>query len=565
MNIEQSKNNNIDPAKKCSVAMEIHLLGETKTNSLFESQTFQNYRLHADQPSISHKSETDNPPLYSLTCVHGAWEINTFLRVFGAMQSWDTIGTLWLFDTTNQQLVGQATRSSKDQNSKQTIRTIDLVWRSQWLTQPSPNKIHKNIDDLEDFCPHIRPPSHGYLKAIAFKTYSWLFRSSERPFRASDLREHRQRLKRGLQKLIGRRLTFGIEKSIHLSRDFVLSLAHSSLQIRKTRMLRAAQRTAAFTRLWSSSAAQKEDHRIGLVFIISRLIIGGADKSIIDLVSRLDKNRFRISVLTTLASKNPWHHRISSLGVACLHLPSFLHPDLFLGFVQSYIQSENISIVHVMNSLWAYENSNELHKYFPNLVIIDQNHVESNDRNWNFPLHASSASAYFSLHTVTTQRLKNLMVTQHGMDGRKIYVITTNVDTDFEFNPAQFERGAWRARCGIDAGIPIVLFLGRFADQKRPHVFLDAAEKVLNKESDVLFLMVGEGPDEISLRDRISKSETLAQKVRIFPATTEVGPILMDSDILFQPSQFEGLAYVSYEAMAVGLPRCFPMSVGKVN
>lgn len=250
--------------------------------------------------------------------------------------------------------------------------------------------------------------------------------------------------------------------------------------------------------------------------------------------------------------------RLTELGIDVVHLPYFLSDEKFIEFYKSFIVSRSISVVHVMHSKWAYDNVVHIKEQRNHTEWLDQLHVDvPGNLEWDYPILAARGSELFARHTVSSNRLADILVDKFGVGRDKVEVITTNVDPDVEFNPARFERGAWRRREGIDLQAPLVLFLGRFAEQKRPLLFLDAAERIARKNPDVLFAMVGTGPDEDRMRKRIRRSPVLERRVRIVPATPEVAPILRDADVLFQPSAFEGLAYVSYEAMAMELPQVF--------
>ena len=65
--------------------------------------------------------------------------------------------------------------------------------------------------------------------------------------------------------------------------------------------------------------------------------------------------------------------------------------------------------------------------------------------------------------------------------------------------------------------------------------------------------MKGEGPLQSVLERALAADRKLADAVVLEHADTRVQPLMRDSDLLLVTSAMEGIAYVSYEAMAMGL------------
>jgi glycosyltransferase involved in cell wall biosynthesis len=92
-----------------------------------------------------------------------------------------------------------------------------------------------------------------------------------------------------------------------------------------------------------------------------------------------------------------------------------------------------------------------------------------------------------------------------------------------------------------------------FRSQKRLTDWLQVAARVAAKRSDVTFLLVGGGPLENEIRDRIT-ALGLTHRVRT-PGFRPDGRRLMGAmDVFLMTSQFEGLPIALLEAMALGKP-----------
>jgi len=106
---------------------------------------------------------------------------------------------------------------------------------------------------------------------------------------------------------------------------------------------------------------------------------------------------------------------------------------------------------------------------------------------------------------------------------------------------------------GIPEERPLVLTVGRFAPQKAPGVFIEAANTVLAQTQEVTFVMVGDGPLFLGVKHQIER-EGLTGKIFIFDWRSDVREILAACDIYVLSSLWEGLPYTVLEAMALRKP-----------
>jgi glycosyltransferase involved in cell wall biosynthesis len=103
----------------------------------------------------------------------------------------------------------------------------------------------------------------------------------------------------------------------------------------------------------------------------------------------------------------------------------------------------------------------------------------------------------------------------------------------------------------------VLIFVGRFAEEKNPHLPILITAKLKEKGYDIFLNLVGDGP----LKNKIKKliqDFRLNDNIRIWGwlrNREEIFEILRNSDILlFTSKQGEGLGLVILEAMSQGLP-----------
>lgn len=100
----------------------------------------------------------------------------------------------------------------------------------------------------------------------------------------------------------------------------------------------------------------------------------------------------------------------------------------------------------------------------------------------------------------------------------------------------------------------VLLFVGRFANQKNLFFLLDAFAGALKREAMTLVL-VGGGEQERALRGR-AEALDIAHSVRFVPPC-DPAPYYAAADVFCLPSLYEGFPVVGVEAQSAGLPCLF--------
>jgi glycosyltransferase involved in cell wall biosynthesis len=109
----------------------------------------------------------------------------------------------------------------------------------------------------------------------------------------------------------------------------------------------------------------------------------------------------------------------------------------------------------------------------------------------------------------------------------------------------------------LNTKIITLIFVGRLAEEKNPHLPILITAKLKNKGYNVLLNLVGDGPLKIKI-ERLIENLQIKNNVKIFgwlKGQEEIFKILRNSDLLlFTSKPGEGLGLVILEAMSQGLP-----------
>lgn len=157
---------------------------------------------------------------------------------------------------------------------------------------------------------------------------------------------------------------------------------------------------------------------------------------------------------------------------------------------------------------------------------------------WTF----NQADVVFCYTDIDKERVRDLGVSS------RIEVISNGIDME-RFTPEGPESDL------IDADGPVVLFVGRFADGKRPWLAVEAFDEVLEEYPDAELYLCGKG----GLREEL---EAQVSELGIEESVTFLGHVPYDEmpkvyrngDVLVLPSRAEGVPRTVLEAMASGTP-----------
>lgn len=137
---------------------------------------------------------------------------------------------------------------------------------------------------------------------------------------------------------------------------------------------------------------------------------------------------------------------------------------------------------------------------------------------------------------------KNVMVINNGID------VERYAEEIEENDPIRF-----REELGLRKETRLIGTIGRLADQKAQHYFLEMASKILEIHDDVEFILVGDGPRRESLH-ALAVRLGLDDHVHFYGFRSDAVQILRLLDIFVLSSIDEGLPIVILEAMSVGVP-----------
>jgi glycosyltransferase involved in cell wall biosynthesis len=153
-----------------------------------------------------------------------------------------------------------------------------------------------------------------------------------------------------------------------------------------------------------------------------------------------------------------------------------------------------------------------------------------------------------------TDFTRRYMIDTYQIPQHQVSLVYQGTDVaTFTPDPARAEQA--RARYPLPEGaFPVLGSIGSFEERKGQVKLLEALENAKADLPNIHLMLVGDGPDETMLQERVAE-RSLQAHVTFFPFTTEPAHVFELLDILTLPSTHkEGLPNVLLEALSMGVP-----------
>ena len=148
-----------------------------------------------------------------------------------------------------------------------------------------------------------------------------------------------------------------------------------------------------------------------------------------------------------------------------------------------------------------------------------------------------------------------------GYSERRMKVISNGFDTRL-FRPDASQGEEVRRELSVEDEMLVVGHVARFDPQKDHRTFVDAAKRIADRVGHVLFVMCGDGVDESNVElGRWIGEAGLNERVRLLGRRDDLPRLLNGFDVAVSSSIGEGLPNAVGEAMAMSVP-CVVTDVG---
>ena len=281
-----------------------------------------------------------------------------------------------------------------------------------------------------------------------------------------------------------------------------------------------------------------------ILYVITDLDVGGAERALVELATRLDRERFAPEV-ACLAGEGPLAEPLRERGIPVHCLAASGKWDLrvlwrlrklLAGFdlVHSFLYHANMAtrIAAVGSGVGA---------------VVCAARVAERSRPRRRSLECWT-HRLVDVEVCVSNGVRDYLGAG-GFPRDKLTVIPNGVDAP------RFARRdpALKKTLGLDPDVPLVTAIGRLHEQKGMSYLLRAASSIRHSDSKCHVLIVGHGPLDDELR-ALARQLRIDDRVTFLGFCDDVPRVLAATDVFVLASLWEGMPNAVLEAMAAGLP-----------
>jgi len=290
--------------------------------------------------------------------------------------------------------------------------------------------------------------------------------------------------------------------------------------------------------------------RICVCQIVADLNPSGSGRRVCDIATRLDRDRFDVSVIALDGGPLVELLELASVPVKVVNMRGILAP-LRLGGLAGLLRDAQADLVHThgFRADFAGRPAARL-AAVPNLVHT-VHEAEGRFRPWQFA-YARFLSGYCDRIICVSPSVREYHCGRSGLAASKYSVIPSGIDVE-AFAPDAEARRRLRKQWGIQESRPVVAYVGRLDRQKGIETLLSAFSHLAARGHAMDIVIAGEGPGRRIIENFIRHGEG-GNRCRLLGFVDDVRAVLSAVDIYATASDSEGHPLSPTEAMAAGLP-----------
>lgn len=293
---------------------------------------------------------------------------------------------------------------------------------------------------------------------------------------------------------------------------------------------------------------------IRILHVVDSLGKGGLENGLVNLISRLDRQRFE-HVVCAMRRLGPNAERLEAAGARVVCLAGQTGTRFQIRTLIRTIREVSPDLVHSRN--WAAIEAVLAGKWAGARGVIHGEHGLEADtaktepwrRNCFRRLAFEAADRVLSV----SNQLRDLHARRTGFPARRITVIHNGVDSE-RFRPEPSLRARVRAELGIAEDQYCIGCVGNLTPVKDYGTALRAIGALDKACKDWRLLVIGEGAERGQLEEFVQGHPEWKDRVSFMGLSHRVPELLAAMDVYVLSSVIEGISNSLLEAMASGLP-----------
>ena len=299
-----------------------------------------------------------------------------------------------------------------------------------------------------------------------------------------------------------------------------------------------------------------------LAFVITELEPGGAERCLVELATRLDRDTYSPIVYSLAAEPPPDKQQL------VVQLAEASIPTQFLGVRRA---TEYGRAVRTLAQHFRQQRPDLVQTFLFHANIVGcraalaagVQHVVTGIRVADPRWWRNTLERFATRHAdrfVCVSQSVSEFCRRRGFASEKLVVIPNGVDLS-RWNDAEAVRSN---KSGLAVGRRYLLYVGRLDRQKGLDAFFRQLHSLFAELPDHDLVVVGTGPEGDALKN-YAHAKNLNGRVHFLGWRDDIPALLAASELLVLPSRWEGMPNVVLEAMAAGKPVVATQSEGTVE
>ena len=302
--------------------------------------------------------------------------------------------------------------------------------------------------------------------------------------------------------------------------------------------------------------------KIKVVFVHYKLVCGGAEQALFDLIQLLDKEKFDITLFVQ-SPGGDWDHKFIDAGVHVIYDYSCRQP--------TWNPARKLgNVVKKLKTAKAYKREGEglldvILPEKPDIVISysawchDLIAFAENTKSVKYIHGDPGTNPVYREEALNKQELlkrfdRIVCVSRAAWNSfQELSGITDGVE--LHYNPIDSDSVRAKAEIPVELpkDVPLVCAVGRLSEEKGFERLIVIHKRLLNEGIRHKLVIVGDGPDRDFLRRLVNATET-QDSVILAGYQSNPYPYMKQSKFLVSSSFTEGLPVISMEALCLGIP-----------
>lgn len=289
-----------------------------------------------------------------------------------------------------------------------------------------------------------------------------------------------------------------------------------------------------------------------ILHIVGKMDRAGAETMLMNLYRHIDRTQVQFDFITFTLQKGDYDDEILALGGKIYPIIANNSIDRMLKLTNFLKQHSEYQIVHahmLLNNafhLLAAKRAGIQHR-------ISHSHSTSNSKSGLVAKLYEKFSIYLNKKLSTKKIACGEEAAEYLFKSNKnVWILKNAIDLQLYNDISLTNKNSWKVVKSDLQGLKIIQ-VGRLNEVKN-HIFsLDIAKKLQVQDVKFVFFIVGQGPLENLIRQRI-REYGLEKNVFMLGIRSDVPELMAGADIMLMPSLHEGFPVVLVESQAIGLP-----------